>query len=494
MIEQFVRAPSARVFERNSSLFLLDPRGTLRRLDGDSAALARAVLDLLGVALTREELFASLAELVGGPVEPASVVDELLGLLRQCGAVTAVRRSATSSAGRVAGPSGLRVVLGVTGAVQSIHTPTLAALLLAEGHDVRAVMTANAQRFCRPEGIEALTHNPVCTDLWDAAPYGVAPHIRLAEWAELVLIAPASATTIARIAGGSCDDPVSAVAIATRAPVVVAPSMNAAMIEAPSVRRNLDHLRDDGVILVQPTSGHEVALAPRERGAMRGTMAPPHELVAILRAIISTAPARREPSSPELSSWNARYEARPDTRPWESDALDDGLTDTLARALTAIPSKPARALDLGCGSGLVASHLAQLGCDVTAVDAAERALAVGAQRAAGDRVRWLCGDALTITLDGRFDLAHDRALLHVLPPTLQRAYAARVASWLAPKGVFVLTAHSEETPAELGTTRMSVRAVAELFDGLLSVTNVSSCAMRGPSDTAIPARRYVLAR
>jgi 3-polyprenyl-4-hydroxybenzoate decarboxylase len=274
--ELLVRAAGARVFERGASLFVMDARGAVRRLDGDSAALAKAVLTLLEIERSRADLLVALAELVGGPVEPVSVVDELLSLLRESGAVQLVARDAGASArGLARGSRGMRVALCVTGAVQSIHTPWLVALLLAEGHEVRVAMTENALRFCRAEGIEALTHSAVRTSLWGADASGPAPHIQLAEWADLVVIAPASATTVAKLAAGSCEDVVSATAIATRAPVVVAPSMNVAMADAPSVRRNLETLVEDGFIVVHPTTGHEVAHAPGERAPMRGTMPNP---------------------------------------------------------------------------------------------------------------------------------------------------------------------------------------------------------------------------
>jgi len=504
--ELLLRAPNARVFERGSALYLLDARGAVRRLDGDSAALARAVLTILEQARTRSALFEALAELVGGPVEPASVVDELLSLLKASGAIVSPRRDArVASAPSPSSSSGLRVALCVTGAVQSVHTPWLVSLLLAEGHDVRVVMTRDAQRFCRREGLEALTHNPVCVSLWDARPYGVAPHIRLAEWAELVLVAPASATTIARIAAGSCEEPVSAVCIATRAPVVIAPSMNVAMADAPAVRRNLERLSEDGFIVVHPTSGHEVALAPAERAAMRGTMPSPTDFVAIVRAIVATAPSRREPAAPGAAEgWEARYAHGADERPWETDELDEGAEGTLERAISrehtnssplvarAPLASSFRALDLGCGTGTVARFLAARGCAVTALDIAESAIALARGRAEGDRVRWLVADARVATLNGRFDLVHDRALLHVLAPAEQRAYARRVTQWLADGGSLVLTAHDEDAPAELGTTRFQPRAVLDLFGDALSLESIERTAMRGPSGRAVSARRYVL--
>lgn len=479
------------MFERGEQLFVVDPKGVVRRLDGGSAALAREVLSLLDRERTRDELFTALEEIIGGPVEPASVVDELLALLRQCGAVQSVARSLSSSAAPRSARRGLRLVLGVTGAVQAVHTPWLVSLLLAEGHDVRVAMTENALRFCREEGLEALTHNPVCKSLWSEGTLTVAPHIRWAEWADLVVIAPASASTVARIASGSCEDIVSAIAIATRAPVVLAPSMNAAMADAPSHKRNLRTLTDDGFIVVHPSVGHEVALAPAERQAMRGTMASPPEFVSMLRAIVSTHPARREPhASLQRATWNDRYLAPADSRPWESDALDEGLASWIERVSNGRAGL--RALDLGCGTGSVSLALSAAGFEVSALDVAERALALARARPGAERVSWIEGDALSATIAGRFDLVCDRALLHVLAPAQHRLYAQRVTSWLAPGGVLLLTAHSEQAPSELGTARMSTRMVAELFDGLLAIEHVERCAMKGPAGSEVAARRYVL--
>lgn len=489
------------MFERGEALFLLDARGAVHRLDGDSASLARAVLSILEAPHSRASLFEALAAWVGGPVEPAAVVDELLALLRRCGAIEVLRErvARASPSGR-----GLRVLLCVTGAVQSVHSPWLAALLLAEGHDVRAVMTQDAQRFCRPEALMALTHQAPCTSLWDPEPFGVAPHIRLAEWAELVVVAPASATTIARIAAGSCEEPVSAVCVATRAPVVLAPSMNAAMIDAPSVQRNLERLREDGFVIVHPTVGHEVAQAPHERTAMRGTMPSPPEFVALLRAIIASAPERREPARVEPSereSWERRYRDEHESRPWEAESLDEGLDARLDECVRLLHTHSSddgsegalRALDLGCGTGLVATFLASRGADVTAIDLASSAIERARGRAGAERVRWIVGDALRATLDGRFDLVHDRALMHVLDPARRRALARRVAAWLAPGGALVLTAHREDAPAELGTARLSARAVCELFREL-ELELVEPCAMRGPRGSEVASRRYVLRR
>ncbi|MDP3275358.1 MAG: flavoprotein [Deltaproteobacteria bacterium] len=491
MSDRWVRAERAWMFEQGDALFLLDARQVLRRMAQQSADLARAVLALYRAPRSRDELLLALSELTGAPIESTDVIDALCDELKRAGAIVRVPSHTPHVQPPAMGRAGLRVVLGITGAVQSSFSPTMASLLMAEGHTVRVCATEESLRFCSAMALTALTHSPVCSSLWDASAYGPAPHIRLAEWADLVLVAPASATTLSRIAQGVCDNPVSAVALATRAPVLLAPSMNVAMLEAPAIARTLETLRLDGHWLIEPTQGHEVALAPSARAPMHGTMPPPHELIPIVRAVVSTGPARRLPHAvSSLASWDARYLAEPDTRPWQSDALDEGLAELLAQH--SAPSL--RALDVGCGTGLVAAHLASLGCSVTALDGAAAAIAQAQARYPRAHVRWLCADARTVTLDGTFGLVHDRALLHVLAPEDVPLVLARYARWLSDQGTLVISVHSAQAPESLGTTRYTEASLRALLAPLGSVTLCESCTLRGPEATEVPALRAVLTR
>src|SRR5262249_55788498 len=116
-----------------------------------------------------------------------------------------------------------------------------------------------------------------------------------AEWTELVVVCPASATTLSRIATGDCSDLVAAIVAATRAPVIVVPSMNEAMYGSPAVQANLQTLRDHGRYLVHPALGLEVAHAPHARRAMLGPAPPAGAVVDIVRHLLGDAPRPRLP-------------------------------------------------------------------------------------------------------------------------------------------------------------------------------------------------------
>jgi phosphopantothenoylcysteine decarboxylase/phosphopantothenate--cysteine ligase len=184
------------------------------------------------------------------------------------------------------------VLLCLTGAIASMHGPRLVQLLQQEGFAVRIAMTGNACRFVSSRALEALTHSQVHTDLWRHARQGMVPHIHLAEWAEVVLICPASATTLSRIARGDCSDIVSAIAIATRAPTVIVPSMNTAMLTSAAVTRNIDQLREDGFHMVQSGYGVEVADAPAHRQDRLGSAIAFEAVLDIVRFLIER-PAER---------------------------------------------------------------------------------------------------------------------------------------------------------------------------------------------------------
>jgi phosphopantothenoylcysteine decarboxylase/phosphopantothenate--cysteine ligase len=232
----------------------------------------KALLAFLERPRTRAEIAAHLESLSGAPLERPEVLDEALALLDDAGAIL------HASAERAPPPSRGRLLLGISGAVAASGAPELIARLQRAGFEVRVAMTREARRFVSPLVLEALTHQPVAQSLWQRT----VPHIQLAEWAELLLICPASATTISRIAGGDCSELVAAVAVSTRAPIVVVPSMNRAMIESPQVTRNLSLLREDGLYLVHGVPGEELAHAPGARAPMSGAMPHPSAIVDIV--------------------------------------------------------------------------------------------------------------------------------------------------------------------------------------------------------------------
>lgn len=151
------------------------------------------------------------------------------------------------------------LVLGITGAVQAVLAPHFVQRLLcyfAERLDV--VLTESAQRFVQPRALSVLGAH-VWSDPFETGEPGRVPHIELAARAELVLVFPATADAIFRLAHGACSDLLSLVVSATRAPVVVAPSMNSVMWRHPATRRNVQLLRDDGVFVVEPGPCKEVS-------------------------------------------------------------------------------------------------------------------------------------------------------------------------------------------------------------------------------------------
>ncbi len=145
------------------------------------------------------------------------------------------------------------IVLGVTGSIAAYKAVSLARRLMAEGAVVQVVMTQNAQRFVGPLTFKELTGHPVGTDLF--APDAGLPHLALAESADLLVIAPASAHCVAKLAHGLADDLLSTLALAAECPVVVAPAMDGGMWTHPAVRDNVRTLRQRGVTVLEPEVG-----------------------------------------------------------------------------------------------------------------------------------------------------------------------------------------------------------------------------------------------
>jgi hypothetical protein len=202
-----VRAPIVRIVDHGDATHVLGPRAT-RRYDGDSAALVRAVLELFAQPLTTEQLHVALAEQAGADF-PRAPVDALCAQLVEDGVLVVPQPASPRPVGR-------RVVIAVSGAIAAVDTPALVRGLMALGCDVRVAMTREARKFVSARALEALTHHRVVCSLWQGDATMPAPHITLAEWAELVLVAPASATTISRIATGDCSELVAALVCATR--------------------------------------------------------------------------------------------------------------------------------------------------------------------------------------------------------------------------------------------------------------------------------------
>lgn len=151
--------------------------------------------------------------------------------------------------------SGRPVVLGVSGGIAAYKSAEIVRALRAEGARVRVVMTAAAREFVTPLTLQTLSGEPVATELFDLTQESLIGHIALADSADVVLVAPATANSIARLAHGMADDLLSTVLLATRAPIVVAPAMNVHMLENAAVRENLARLVARGVRIVEPDEG-----------------------------------------------------------------------------------------------------------------------------------------------------------------------------------------------------------------------------------------------
>jgi phosphopantothenoylcysteine decarboxylase/phosphopantothenate--cysteine ligase len=148
-----------------------------------------------------------------------------------------------------------RVLLAVAGGIAAYKTPELVRALRASGHEVRCVLTSAAAHFVSPLALQALSGHAVRARLFDPAEEGEIDHIALADWADLVVVAPATADLLARMAHGRADDLVAAVLLATRAPLVVAPAMNVNMWRHPATQENVETLRRRGVTFVGPEAG-----------------------------------------------------------------------------------------------------------------------------------------------------------------------------------------------------------------------------------------------
>ena len=167
-----------------------------------------------------------------------------------------------------------KVALGISGGIGAYKAVEVARGLQKRGHDVVAVMTRNARRFVGPVTLEAITRHPVVTSQWIAGANADIEHIALASSIDLLLVAPATANMLGKFAGGIADDFLSALYLATTAPVLVAPAMNSNMLAHPAVQQNVRTLEARGVRFVEPGAGY---LACGWMG--KGRLAEPDDIV-----------------------------------------------------------------------------------------------------------------------------------------------------------------------------------------------------------------------
>ncbi|OOS20630.1 bifunctional phosphopantothenoylcysteine decarboxylase/phosphopantothenate--cysteine ligase CoaBC [Moraxella lincolnii] len=149
------------------------------------------------------------------------------------------------------------ILLAITGGIAAYKSASLARLLVKYGHNVQVIMTKGATAFISPLTLQALTGNAVHTQLLDETAEAGMGHIQLAKWADLLIIAPASANTLARLSMGMADDLLTTVCLATTAPILVAPAMNQQMWANPAVVLNTQTLTDLGYQIIEPASGEQ---------------------------------------------------------------------------------------------------------------------------------------------------------------------------------------------------------------------------------------------
>jgi phosphopantothenoylcysteine decarboxylase/phosphopantothenate--cysteine ligase len=181
---------------------------------------------------------------------------------------------------------GKRILLGLTGGIAAYKAAELARLLVKAGCDVRAVLTAAAERFVGAATLQALTGQTAWTDLWDPRVPDRMGHIELSRDRDLIVVAPASADFLAKAAHGLADDLLSALVLARRSPLMVAPAMNVEMWENAATQRNVLRLREDGIAILGPAAGDQ---ACGETGM--GRMLEPADIVREVEAFLQSGKA-----------------------------------------------------------------------------------------------------------------------------------------------------------------------------------------------------------
>ncbi len=171
----------------------------------------------------------------------------------------------------------MNIVLGITGSIAAYKTPELVRRLRERGADVQIVMTASAEEFVTLTSLQAVSGRPIRSNLWDREAEASMSHIELARWADVVLIAPATAEIMARLAGGAAPDLLTTLCLATEAPIAIAPAMNRVMWANPAVQANRQTLADRGFTILGPDHGSQ---ACGETGA--GRMLEPDQIAEIV--------------------------------------------------------------------------------------------------------------------------------------------------------------------------------------------------------------------
>lgn len=177
-----------------------------------------------------------------------------------------------------------KVLVGVGGSIAAVKAPGVVTLLRERGAEVHVAMTQSAQHFLTPLALQSVSGHPVVAGLWGGDVENAMPHLELGGWGDVFVIVGASANLLARLAHGFADDAVTALALTTSGPVIVAPGMETAMWEHQATQANVELLMERGVHFVGPVSGR---LASGKEGA--GRMAEPNEIVTAVEAAFDSA-------------------------------------------------------------------------------------------------------------------------------------------------------------------------------------------------------------
>ncbi|HHY92344.1 MAG TPA: bifunctional phosphopantothenoylcysteine decarboxylase/phosphopantothenate--cysteine ligase CoaBC, partial [Firmicutes bacterium] len=229
------------------------------------------------------------------------------------------------------------IILGVSGGIAAYKAAELASRLVQRGYVVKPVMTAAATRFVAPLTFQTLTGQPVVVDMFAAPPVWNVAHVAYAEAADLVLIAPATADILAKLAHGLADDMLTTTVLATQAPVLVAPAMNSNMYLNPVVQQNLNLLRERGFHIMEPEAGR---LACGASGP--GRLAEPAAIVAAVEKVLE----RRQ----DLTGWQVVVTAGPTREPLDPVRfLSNRSSGKMGYALACVAARRGAAVTLISG-------------------------------------------------------------------------------------------------------------------------------------------------
>lgn len=176
--------------------------------------------------------------------------------------------------------NGKTIILGVTGSIAAYKAADLTSELVKAGATVHVVMTSSAARFITPLALQTMSRNPVGLELWEEEKGWQPGHIELADKADLLLVAPATAATISRFATGLAEDLLTCIYLATRAPTLIAPAMNGKMYQHPATQANIEILRGRGHGFIDPAEG---MLACGYEG--KGKLAPIAEILSAVSCV-----------------------------------------------------------------------------------------------------------------------------------------------------------------------------------------------------------------